>query len=70
MAVCTTIGMYGNPNWQWISWAMNYGLAYNLPNETFNYANMDLMTPEMPAPVMMRRNRRELYQKLEGAMNT
>ncbi|XP_055389286.1 uncharacterized protein LOC129618516 [Condylostylus longicornis] len=33
--ICTTIGMYGNPNYNWISYALNFGVSYNLPNETW-----------------------------------
>lgn len=60
-----TVGVYGNPNYQMFSWALNWGIAYNLPNQTLTY-QQDLM---MPKPMAQRRNRRDLYHKLEVAMN-
>ncbi|XP_039446524.1 uncharacterized protein LOC120425951 isoform X2 [Culex pipiens pallens] len=66
VAVCMTVGVYGNPNYQMFSWALNWGIAYNLPNQTLTY-QQDLM---MPKPMAQRRNRRDLYHKLEVAMNS
>ncbi|XP_058055837.1 uncharacterized protein LOC131207244 [Anopheles bellator] len=65
VAVCMTIGIYGNPNYQMVSWALNWGIAYNLPNQTISFVQ------EMaePKPMVQRRNRRDLYQKLEVIMN-
>jgi hypothetical protein len=31
IAVCMTIGVYGNPQFSIFSWALNYGFAYELP---------------------------------------
>jgi len=31
VAVCMTVGVYGNPQFSIFSWALNYGFAYNLP---------------------------------------
>ncbi|XP_055611456.1 uncharacterized protein LOC129758054 [Uranotaenia lowii] len=65
VAVCMTVGVYGNPNYQMFSWALNWGIAYNLPNQTLTY-DMDL---NQPKPMAQRRNRRDLYHKLEVAMD-
>uniref|UniRef100_A0A182FNM6 Uncharacterized protein n=1 Tax=Anopheles albimanus TaxID=7167 RepID=A0A182FNM6_ANOAL len=66
VAVCMTIGLYGNPNYQLISWALNWGIAYNLPNQTISFQKE--MTE--PKPMVQRRYRRDLYQKLEVIMNS
>lgn len=34
VAVCMTIGVYGNPQFSIFSWALNYGFAYNLPSNS------------------------------------
>ncbi|EAT44616.1 AAEL004020-PA [Aedes aegypti] len=65
VAACMTVGVYGNPNYQMFSWAMNWGIAYNLPNQTFSFQS-EMMEPK---PMAQRRHRRDLYQKLEVAMN-
>ncbi|XP_058817934.1 uncharacterized protein LOC131681241 [Topomyia yanbarensis] len=66
VAVCMTVGVIGNPNYNMFSWAMNWGVAYNLPNQTLSY-QQDMMEPK---PMAQRRHRRDLYQKLETAMNS
>lgn len=67
VAVCSTVGMYGNPNYQFISWAINWGLAYELPNETLSFKQRQKR--DMPKPVVQRENRRDLFRRLELAMN-
>lgn len=39
VAVCTTIGVYGNPQFSIFSWALNYGFAYNLPSNSSYFLN-------------------------------
>lgn len=34
VAVCMTVGVYGNPQFSIFSWALNYGFAYNLPSNS------------------------------------
>ena len=34
VAVCMTVGVYGNPQFSLFSWALNYGFAYNLPSNS------------------------------------
>ncbi|XP_055547125.1 uncharacterized protein LOC129731286 [Wyeomyia smithii] len=65
VAVCMTVGMYGNPNYNMFSWGVNWGIAYNLPNETISI-QQDMMEPK---PMAQRRHRRDLYQKMELAIN-
>ncbi|GBP09755.1 hypothetical protein EVAR_71885_1 [Eumeta japonica] len=31
-AICLTLGVIGNPNVDYLSWALNWGVAYDLPN--------------------------------------
>lgn len=39
VAVCMTIGVYGNPQFSMFSWALNYGFAYNLPTNSTSFTN-------------------------------
>lgn len=64
VAFCGTFGYIGNPNYIYISWAINYAVAYDLPNETWVIAHENL-TKQKPKPEMQRRHRRDLYNKLE-----
>ncbi|XP_037942957.1 uncharacterized protein LOC119675810 [Teleopsis dalmanni] len=34
-AVCLTTGVLGNPNYQYLSLGLNWGIAYNLPNSSW-----------------------------------
>uniref|UniRef100_A0A1B0CSE9 Uncharacterized protein n=1 Tax=Lutzomyia longipalpis TaxID=7200 RepID=A0A1B0CSE9_LUTLO len=56
-----TIGIIGNPSDQFISWALNWGVAYELPTNQSYFVGL--------SPVIARRFRRDLYGKLELAMN-
>jgi len=69
VACCLTVGMYGNPSYTWISWAVNWGLAYDLPNETYSQMLRRKLENEMPESVTKRRFRRDLYHKMEVAMD-
>uniref|UniRef100_A0A336MVX6 CSON004923 protein n=1 Tax=Culicoides sonorensis TaxID=179676 RepID=A0A336MVX6_CULSO len=69
VACCLTIGMYGNPSYDWISWAINWGIAYNLPNETYSATLRRKAESEMPRSVTQRRFRRDLYNQIEIAMD-
>jgi hypothetical protein len=39
VAVCMTVGVYGNPQFSMFSWAVNYGFAYNLPSNASYFLN-------------------------------
>lgn len=69
-AVCLAIGMYGNPQFDFISWAVNWGVAYNLPNATWfltsNFQFIDLLVE--PNAAKARRFRRGLYEQFETAL--
>lgn len=34
IAVCSTVGVFGNPQFSIFSWGVNYGFAYNLPTNS------------------------------------
>lgn len=61
--------MYGNPSYDWISWAINWGIAYNLPNETYAATLRRRAEAAMPRSVTQRRFRRDLYHQMEIAMD-
>lgn len=67
VAFCATVGFVGNPNFIYFSWAINWGLAYDLPNETW-ILNQRNRKP-YPKPIVQRRHRRELFEKLEVAID-
>ena len=51
VAVCMTIGVYGNPQFSLFSWALNYGFAYNLPTNSSYFTNPPLEKQEKPEDV-------------------
>ncbi|CAO1438984.1 unnamed protein product [Diamesa serratosioi] len=51
VAVCMTIGVYGNPQFSLFSWALNYGFAYNLPTNSTYFTNPPLEKQEKPEEV-------------------
>lgn len=81
VAICTTIGVIGNPNVNYLSYALNWGVAYDLPNETWVLAHAngfkagedtsdDTKPDDMAAEAKTKRMfRRDLYKKLELAIN-
>lgn len=50
-----------------MSWALNWGLAYDLPNET--WVIEELHKNRHPRPLIQRRHRRELYRRIELAID-
>lgn len=48
-----------------LSWALNWGIAYNLPNETIFHRSERDIIPDMPKMIYQRKNRQELFHKLE-----
>lgn len=67
-----TVGLYGNPQFSYISWGLNYGFAYDLPSNTSVFlkpgSSMEKRDVET-RPMIQRRNRRDLYSKLELIMD-
>lgn len=58
--------MIGNPELDYMSWALNWGLAYDLPNETWVIQHRN---EKYPKPLVQRRHRRDLYNRLEIAID-
>lgn len=67
VAFCATVGFVGNPNFIYFSWAINWGLAYDLPNDTWiiNEKNRKVF----PKQIVQRRHRRDLYDRLENIID-
>ncbi|XP_064554622.1 uncharacterized protein LOC135439761 isoform X1 [Drosophila montana] len=67
-AICMTIGMIGNPDVDYLSWAVNWGVAYNLPNRNWviqhahGFANLT-------KPMVQRRSRRSFYDEMQSAFD-
>lgn len=58
----------GNPSYIYFSWAINWGVVYSLPNETWIINQQNRRVPP-PKPVLERRHRRDLYGRLEKAID-
>lgn len=67
VAFCATFGMIGNPELDYMSWALNWGVAYDLPNQTWIIEHRRQKV--MPKPIAQRRHRRDLYNRLETAID-
>jgi len=71
VAVCMTIGIYGNPQYSIFSWGLNWGFAYNLPTNSSYFKKGGLKGLAMERrsvetkPMMQRSNRKDLYSRLE-----
>lgn len=59
--------MIGNPETDYMSWALNWGIAYDLPNHTWiiEHRRQKIVTK----PIAQRRHRRDLYNRLETAID-
>lgn len=68
VATCFTVGIYGNPEYSMISWALNYGFAYELPtNSTFIRKFRKGRSIETK-PMIQRRFRRDFFNRIEILM--
>lgn len=56
------VGILGQPDHNLMTFAVNWGVAWDLPNETKQF---DIHSWYFPKSVMQRRHRRDLYQKIE-----
>lgn len=66
--ICMTVGFHGNPQFDFISWAVNWGVAYELPNST--WVNHNLNAVELPRSIVQRRFRRDFFRNIEQTINT
>lgn len=72
VAVCMTIGVYGNPQFSFASFGLNWGFAYELPSNV-SYLKFDpTVNKEKRSveskPMTDRRHRKDLYNRLEVIM--
>lgn len=63
-----TVGLIGTPDPSYLTWSVNWGVAYDLPNQTW-ILNQNNRRPLMPKPVVLRRQRRDLYGRIETAID-
>ncbi|ALC47299.1 CG13616 [Drosophila busckii] len=68
-AICLTVGMLGNPNVNFISWAVNWGVAYNLPNHNWVIQHAHGFAANLTKPMIQRRSRRSFYNELQTAID-
>uniref|UniRef100_A0A1A9WLQ1 Uncharacterized protein n=1 Tax=Glossina brevipalpis TaxID=37001 RepID=A0A1A9WLQ1_9MUSC len=70
VAVCFTIGIIGNPRFDYMSFGLNWGVAYDLPNATWilNHLHGFAKHP-IPLAAWHRRSRRNLYKEIETLMD-
>lgn len=68
MATCMTVGVLGQPMPGIFTWGLNWGIAYELPNQTASIEAFKRLK-KVPQPLVARRYRRDLYSKLELIMN-
>lgn len=62
LAFCETVGFVGTPVSHWLTYQLDWGVVYDLPNETWVIHQRHYTKPKS---VILRRNRRDLYGKLE-----
>lgn len=68
VAVCHTVGVIGNPNPSLLSYGLNWGMAYDLPNITWvlTLANGFANYPPKEKPVVhKRRYKKDIFLGLE-----
>ncbi|EDW83391.1 uncharacterized protein Dwil_GK22340 [Drosophila willistoni] len=68
-AVCLTIGMIGNPDVDYLSWAVNWGVAYDLPNHEWVIQHAHGVNASLPKYVIQRRSRRSFYDEVQSAFD-
>ncbi|XP_037929889.1 uncharacterized protein LOC119686397 [Teleopsis dalmanni] len=66
VAVCFTVGIIGNPRYDYMSFGLNWGTGYDLPNNSWilNHLHGFSRHP-VPIAALRRRTRRALYQEVE-----
>ncbi|KAG4065071.1 hypothetical protein HA402_007468 [Bradysia odoriphaga] len=67
LAFCETLGFVGTPVSKWLTYQLDWGVVYDLPNETWVIHQRHY---KQPRPVALRRNRRDLYGKLETVIDS
>lgn len=68
VAVCHTVGVIGNPNPSLLSYGLNWGMAYDLPNITWVLTHVNGFAnypPKVKPVIHKRRYKKELFLELE-----
>nr|XP_036228868.1 mucin-5B-like [Bactrocera oleae]XP_036228870.1 mucin-5B-like [Bactrocera oleae] len=69
-SVCITIGIIGNPNANYMSFGLNFGMGYDLPNATWVLNQLHgLSRRPMPMAMHHRRRKRAIYERIAEAVN-
>ncbi|EDW33927.1 GL21866 [Drosophila persimilis] len=68
-AICMTIGMIGNPDVDFLSWAVNWGVAYDLPNREWVVQHAHGLNATLAKDVIKRRSRRAFYDEVQSIFN-
>ncbi|XP_050341033.1 uncharacterized protein LOC126767620 [Bactrocera neohumeralis] len=69
-SVCITIGIIGNPNYSYMSFGLNFGIGYDLPNATWVLNQLHgLSRRPLPMAVHHRRSKRAIYERIAEAVN-
>ncbi|XP_033166634.1 uncharacterized protein LOC117145186 [Drosophila mauritiana] len=65
-AICMTIGMIGNPDVDYLSWAVNWGVAYDLPNHQWVIQHAHGLNATLAKDTIKRRSRRAFYDEVQS----
>ncbi|BFF90373.1 uncharacterized protein DMAD_08911 [Drosophila madeirensis] len=68
-AICMTIGMIGNPDVDFLSWAVNWGVAYDLPNREWVIQHAHGLNATLSKEHIQRRSRRAFYDEVKSIFN-
>ncbi|KAH8360045.1 hypothetical protein KR093_010252 [Drosophila rubida] len=68
-AICLTIGMIGNPDVDYLSWAVNWGVAYDLPNHNWVIQHAHGFAANLTKPMLQRRSRRSFFDEVQSAFD-
>uniref|UniRef100_A0A0K8W4Q0 Uncharacterized protein n=1 Tax=Bactrocera latifrons TaxID=174628 RepID=A0A0K8W4Q0_BACLA len=70
ISVCITIGIIGNPYYSYMSFGLNFGVGYDLPNATWVLNQLHgLSRRPLPMAVHHRRSKRAIYERIAEAVN-
>ncbi|XP_012162755.1 uncharacterized protein LOC101454665 [Ceratitis capitata] len=70
VSLCITVGIVGNPNYSYMSFGINWGLAYDLPNATWVLNQLHgLYRRPLPMAVHHRRSKRAIYERIGEAVD-
>lgn len=64
-----TIGMIGNMDVDYLSWAVNWGVAYDLPNHAWVIQHAHGFAANLTKPAIQRRSRRSFYEEVQSVVD-